>query len=193
MTFYSFAKFIVAVVLKPLYRIKVVGSENIPKEGSVLICSNHIDNLDPPVVGITSPRTVHFMAKEEIFHVPILKTILPKLHAFPVKRGMSDREALRKALKVLKEGNVLGLFPEGTRSKTGELGKGLAGAGFFALRSEATVLPCAIIGPYKKFQPLKVVYGEPIDFTQHRLEKISAEEATLLVMDSIKELIEKNR
>ncbi|MEA3319010.1 MAG: lysophospholipid acyltransferase family protein [Bacillota bacterium] len=193
MTFYSFAKFIVSVVLKPLYRIKVVGSENIPKEGSVLICSNHIDNLDPPVVGITSPRTVHFMAKEEIFHVPILKTILPKLHAFPVKRGMSDREALRKALKVLKEGHVLGLFPEGTRSKTGELGKGLAGAGFFALRSEATVVPCAIIGPYKKFQPLKVVYGEPIDFTQHRLEKISAEEATLLVMDSIKELIEKNR
>ncbi|NLP49554.1 lysophospholipid acyltransferase family protein [Bacillus sp. RO1] len=193
MTFYSFAKFIVSVVLKPLYRIKVVGSENIPKEGSVLICSNHIDNLDPPVVGITSPRTVHFMAKEEIFHVPILKTILPKLHAFPVKRGMSDREALRKALKVLKEGRVLGLFPEGTRSKTGELGKGLAGAGFFALRSEATVVPCAIIGPYKKFHPLKVVYGEPIDFTQHRLEKISAEEATLLVMDSIKELIEKNR
>ncbi|TYS68378.1 1-acyl-sn-glycerol-3-phosphate acyltransferase [Sutcliffiella horikoshii] len=193
MTFYSFAKFLVSVVLKPLYLIKVVGSENIPKEGSVLICSNHIDNLDPPVVGITSPRTVHFMAKEEIFHVPILKTILPKLHAFPVKRGMSDREALRNALKVLKEGRVLGLFPEGTRSKTGELGKGLAGAGFFALRSEATVVPCAIIGPYKKFQPLKVVYGEPIDFTQHRLEKISAEEATLLIMDTIKELIEKNR
>ncbi len=100
---------------------------------------------------------------------------------------------MRKALKVLKEGHVLGLFPEGTRSKTGELGKGLAGAGFFALRSEATIVPCAVIGPYKKFQPLKVVYGKPIDFTQHRLEKISAEEATLVVMDSIRELIEKNR
>ncbi len=86
MTFYSFAKFIVSVVLKPLYRIKVVGSENIPKEGSVLICSNHIDNLDPPVVGITSPRTVHFMAKEEIFHVPILKNDPSKASCFSGKK-----------------------------------------------------------------------------------------------------------
>jgi 1-acyl-sn-glycerol-3-phosphate acyltransferase len=193
MTFYSFAKFIVAVILKPIYRIKVIGSENIPKEGSVLLCSNHIDNLDPPVVGMTSPRTVHFMAKEEIFRVPILKTILPKVNAFPVKRGMSDREALRKALKVLKEGHVLGLFPEGTRSKTGELGKGLAGAGFFALRSDAAIVPCAVIGPYKAFKPLKVVYGKPINFDTARSEKISAEEATLLIMESIRELIEKNK
>lgn len=193
MTFYSFARFIVSVALKPLYRIKVVGQENIPKDGPVLLCSNHIDNLDPPVVGITSPRTVHFMAKEEVFRVPILKTILPKLHAFPVKRGMSDREALRTAIKVLKEGNLLGLFPEGTRSKTGELQKGLAGAGFFALRSEAVVVPCAIIGPYKAFQPLKVVYGKPIDFAEYRKEKVSAEEATLIIMNSIKELLEKNK
>ncbi|WP_417899993.1 lysophospholipid acyltransferase family protein [Bacillus haimaensis] len=193
MTWYSFAKFIVSVVLKPLYRIKVVGGENIPKEGPVLLCSNHIDNLDPPVVGITSPRTVHFMAKEEVFRVPILKTLLPKLHAFPVKRGMSDREALRTAIKVLKEGHLLGLFPEGTRSKTGELQKGLAGAGFFALRSEAVVVPCAIIGPYKAFQPLKVVYGKPIDFTEYRKEKVSAEEATLIIMNSIKDLLEKNK
>ena len=72
------------------------------------------------------------MAKEELFTVPILGKIMPLINAFPVKRGMSDREALRKGLGILKEGNVLGLFPEGTRSKTGELGEGLAGAGFFA-------------------------------------------------------------
>ncbi|WP_078380159.1 lysophospholipid acyltransferase family protein [Sutcliffiella halmapala] len=193
MNLYSFAKFIVSVVLKPVYRIKVIGKENIPKEGPVLLCSNHIDNLDPPVVGITSPRTVHFMAKEEIFKVPILKTILPRIHAFPVKRGMSDREALRNAIKILKEGNVLGLFPEGTRSKTGELQKGLAGAGFFALRTEAIIVPCAIIGPYKPFKALKVVYGKPVNFEELRKEKISAEEATMVIMNSIKELIEKNK
>ncbi|CAG9623515.1 lysophospholipid acyltransferase family protein [Sutcliffiella rhizosphaerae] len=193
MTFYSFAKFVVSVVLKPLYRIQIEGTENIPKEGAVLLCANHIDNLDPPIVGITSPRTVHFMAKEEVFRVPVLKTILPKVHAFPVKRGMSDREALRNALKVLKQGNVLGLFPEGTRSKTGELGKGLAGAGFFALRSESFVVPCAIIGPYKLFKPIRVIYGKPIDFTQYRVNKVSAEEATLIIMDSIREIIEKNK
>ncbi|WP_223703482.1 lysophospholipid acyltransferase family protein [Sutcliffiella deserti] len=193
MTLYSFAKFIVSIILKPIFRIKVIGAENMPNNGPVLLCSNHIDNLDPPVVGITAPRTVHFMAKEEVFKVPILKTILPKIHAFPVKRGMSDREALRSALKVLKEGNVLGLFPEGTRSKSGELQKGLAGAGFFALRSDAVVIPCAIIGPYKPFKSLKVVYGKPINFEEHRNNKISAEEATLIIMNSIKELLEKNK
>ena len=121
-------------------------------------------NLDPPTVGIAAPRQVHFMAKEELFSAPVLGKILPHINAFPVKRGMSDREALRKGLGVLKEGKVLGLFPEGTRSETGELGKGLAGAGFFALRSKAQIVPCAVIGPYKPFKRLKVVFGKPIEF-----------------------------
>jgi 1-acyl-sn-glycerol-3-phosphate acyltransferase len=159
-----------------------------------LLCSNHIDNLDPPVVGITAPRDVHFMAKEELFHVPILKKLLPSLHAFPVKRGMSDREALRKGLAILKEGKVLGLFPEGTRSKTGELGKGLAGAGFFALRTDAVVMPCAIIGPYKAFRKLKVVYGKPIDLKEYgKNQKLSAEQATEIIMEKIAELISQHK
>ena len=87
--------------------------------------------------------------------MPVLKMILPHVNAIPIKRGMSDRNALRKGLGVLKDGNVLGLFPEGTRSKTGELGEGLAGAGFFALRTEAKVVPCAVIGNYKPFQDYK--------------------------------------
>ena len=88
------------------------------------------------------------------------------MNAYPVKRGMSDREAFRNTLKILKSGKVVGMFPEGTRSKTGELGKGLAGAGFFALKGgDAVVVPCAIIGPYKAFRRLKVVYGKPLDLT----------------------------
>ncbi|WP_394579713.1 lysophospholipid acyltransferase family protein [Cytobacillus firmus] len=190
MNLYSFAKAAVYGVLKPIYRFEVFGKENFPKEGGVLLCSNHIDNLDPPVVGINAPRPVYFMAKEELFNVPVLGKILPDLNAFPVKRGMSDREALRKGLGILKEGNVLGLFPEGTRSKTGQLGKGLAGAGFFALRSEAHVVPCAIIGPYKAFSKLKVVYGKPIDMIELRERKASAEETTELIMSEIRKLIE---
>ncbi|MBX9972847.1 1-acyl-sn-glycerol-3-phosphate acyltransferase [Cytobacillus firmus] len=190
MNLYSFAKAAVYGVLKPIYRFEVIGKENFPAEGGVLLCSNHIDNLDPPVVGINAPRPVYFMAKEELFKVPVLGKILPDLNAFPVKRGMSDREALRKGLGILKEGNVLGLFPEGTRSKTGQLGKGLAGAGFFALRSEAHVVPCAIIGPYKAFSKLKVVYGKPIDMKELRERKASAEETTEMIMSEIRKLIE---
>lgn len=193
MTFYGFARGVVKIVLTPLYRVRVYGKEHFPKAGGVLLCSNHISELDPPVVGMTAPRPVHFIAKEELFEVPVLKTILPNINAIPIKRGMSDRNALRKGLAVLKDGNVLGLFPEGTRSKTGELGEGLAGAGFFALRTDAKVVPCAVIGSYKPFRTTKVIYGAPIDMEELRSKKASPEEVTKVIMAAIKELIVKNQ
>lgn len=189
MNLYPFGKFLISTIFYPLYRIKVTGKDNFPTEGGVLLCTNHIDNLDPPVVGITCPRTVHFMAKEELFKLPILKTVLPKVQAFPVKRGMSDRDAFRTTLKLLRGGKVVGMFPEGTRSKTGELGKGLTGAGFFALKGDAVVVPCAIIGPYKRFKRLHVVYGKPIDMSSYRENKSSAEEVTEVIMSEIQSLL----
>lgn len=192
-TFYSFARSVAASVFKPLYRVDVSGLEHFPKDGGVLLCTNHIHNFDPIIVGITAPRPVHFMAKEEIFKVPVLGNIVRNCNAFPVKRGMGDREALRAGLKVLKDGNVFGLFPEGTRSKTGEIGKGLSGAGFFALRTEAVVLPCAIIGPYKSLGKLRVVYGKPIAMDEIRSRKASAEEVTELIMSEIHKLIKESR
>ncbi|MCR8846961.1 1-acyl-sn-glycerol-3-phosphate acyltransferase [Rossellomorea sp. SC111] len=193
MNLYTFARGLVKSILSPLYRIEVKGLEHFPKDGGVLLCANHIDNLDPPVVGISAPRPVSFMAKEELFNLPVLGKLLPDLRAFPVKRGMSDREALRKGLKVLKQGDVLGLFPEGTRSKTGQIGKGLAGAGFFALRSEAYVVPCAIIGPYKPFRKLKVVFGAPIPMDSIREERLNAEKTTEIIMKHIEDLIHANQ
>ena len=189
MNLYPFGKALCSGILYPIYQFEVIGKENFPTDGGVLLCSNHISNLDPPTVGIAAPRQVHFMAKEELFSAPVLGKILPLINAFPVKRGMSDREALRKGLGVLKEGKVLGLFPEGTRSETGELGKGLAGAGFFALRSKAQIVPCAVIGPYKPFKRLKVVFGKPIEFDDYRKNKVSAEEATDIIMNEIGQLI----
>ncbi|MRH42385.1 1-acyl-sn-glycerol-3-phosphate acyltransferase [Aquibacillus halophilus] len=193
MSIYKFARGLVALALFPLYRVKVLGKENIPNNGPVIICSNHISNLDPLIVGITCPRNIYFMAKEELFSNKLLAGLLVRVHAFPIKRGMKDRNALRKGLGILEEGRTLGLFPEGTRSKSGELGQGLAGVGFFASRSEASIVPCAIIGPYKAFQPLKVVYGEPIDMEQLRANKTSAKEVTDSIMEEIKKLIENNR
>ncbi|MFD1862615.1 lysophospholipid acyltransferase family protein [Planococcus chinensis] len=190
MNLYAFGKALVKGALSPLYRFEVIGAENFPKEGGILLCANHIHALDPPVVGMTAPRTVHFMAKEELFKLPVLGPILPQVNAFPVKRGMSDREALRMALKILKGGDVVGLFPEGTRSTDGVLKKGLSGAGFFALRGNADVVPCAIIGPYKMFRKVKVVYGEPLRMEPFRERKASADEVTEQIMASIQALLD---
>ncbi|MCM3610925.1 1-acyl-sn-glycerol-3-phosphate acyltransferase [Planococcus sp. MERTA32b] len=192
MNLYTFGKALVKTALTPLYRFEVTGTEKFPEQGGILLCANHIHALDPPVVGMTSPRTVHFMAKEELFKVPVLGRILPQVNAFPVKRGMSDREALRSALKILKNGDVVGLFPEGTRSTDGVLKKGLSGAGFFALRGNADVMPCAIIGPYKPFRKVKVVYGDPVLMEPYRERKASVEEVTAVIMASIQKLLDEN-
>ena len=190
MNLYAIGKSLVKTTLHPLYRFEVLGLENFPKEGGVLLCSNHIHALDPPVVGMTAPRTVHFMAKEELFKLPVLGPILPKVNAFPVKRGMTDREALRTALKVLKSGEVVGLFPEGTRSTDGILKKGLSGAGFFALRGNADVVPCAIIGPYKMFRKVQIVYGKPILMEPFRERKASVDEVTEEIMSRIQDILD---
>lgn len=193
MNLYPFGKALCSALFYPLFRIKVIGSENFPKDGGILLCANHIDNYDPPVVGITCPRPVHFMAKEELFNVPVLKSVLPSVKAYPVKRGTGDREMFRRTIAILKAGNVVGLFPEGTRNTTGELGKGLAGAGFFALKGNVDVVPCAIIGPYKPLKQLKVVYGKPIDISPYRERRASADEVTAVIMEEIRKLIEKNK
>ncbi|WP_413380453.1 lysophospholipid acyltransferase family protein [Alkalihalobacillus sp. 1P02AB] len=192
MSIYELGKAFCRVFLSTAYKVNIKGKENIPDEGSVLLCCNHISNFDPPLLGSYIKRPIHYMAKQELFEKPILKSLLPRLKAFPVKRGMSDKQALRTAIQYLRDGEMLGLFPEGTRSKDGKLGKGLAGAGFFALRSNATVIPCAVIGPYQKFKPLQLVYGDPIPFDEHRQNKLTAEEATEVIMNEIQKLIDEH-
>lgn len=192
MDLYDFGRTLFYSYFKSLHRFEVVGAQNVPKQGGVLLCCNHTNNLDPPFLGVASPRPVHFMAKAELFDAPVLKSLLPRIHAFPVKRGAVDRKALRAGLKVLSDGKVMGLFPEGTRSRDGKLGKGFAGAGFFALRSSVQVVPCAILGGYRPFRKMTVVFGEPIDFSDLREGKASAVEATGKIMEAIGFLIERN-
>ncbi|GEN85383.1 lysophospholipid acyltransferase family protein [Oceanobacillus sp. FSL W8-0428] len=187
---YNFAKFIFTILFYPMYRIKVTGKHHIPKKGPVIICTNHTSNLDPPVVGTTASRTIHFMAKEELFNGKFLGGLLRRVHAFPVKRGLADRNALRGGLKILEEGETLGLFPEGTRSKDGKPGNPLPGVGFFALRSQAEVVPCVIISEYKLFRRTKVIYGKPMDVESFRKNKASAKEMSEGIMEEIRNLYE---
>ncbi|HEX6989754.1 MAG TPA: lysophospholipid acyltransferase family protein, partial [Bacillota bacterium] len=118
---YRAARFVFMLVFAVLYRWDVRGREHLPAQGPVLVCANHIHGWDPPLVGTVMTRPVFFMAKEELFRYPVLGTLLAKVGAFPVRRGTPDRRALKTALDLLASGKVVGLFPEGTRSRDGRL------------------------------------------------------------------------
>lgn len=192
MKLYRFFRGCFRLFFSTVYRWRVIGAENIPAEGPVILCSNHISLYDPPLVGCGIERQVHFMAKEELFHIPVISFFITKFGAFPVKRGAGDRSAIRNTLKLLADGKVLGIFPEGTRSKTGEVGTGLTGVAMFALKSDAVVIPVAIIGPYRLFRPITIVYGKPLDLSAQRSVKADSEtlkQTTEYIMQSIKALI----
>jgi 1-acyl-sn-glycerol-3-phosphate acyltransferase len=177
-----------------LYRWEVIGYHHVPAQGPLVLVSNHISNLDPPLLGSSAQRKVYFMAKEELFRFPLLRALIQSWGAFPVKRGAADRQSIRYAMNLLKEGEAIGVFPEGTRSKTGKLGKGLSGAALFALRSDAVVIPVAIVGPYRLFGKLKVVFGEPIDLSSFKEEGTSESlaKATEAMMASIQRLLDQH-
>lgn len=144
--FYRFACFGVRVLLRLLTRCRVDGLENVPREGPLLLAANHLSLVDPPVLGALLPRRVVFMAKEELFHVPVVGWAVSWYGAFPVKRGQADRQALRSAIAVLESGGVVGMFPEGTRSRSGTMSQAHSGAALLALTADARVLPVAIEG-----------------------------------------------
>lgn len=165
MTIYSFAKRIFRLQFR-LMGWKVQGAENMPTAGPVILAINHVSLWDPVVAACSVPRQVSFMAKEELFSIPILGSIFSKLGAFPVKRGQGDMNAIRQSLAVLKGGGVLGLFPEGTRSKTGEIQKGLPGMVLLMEKSQASVVPVKVSGTShlltKGWGKIAVVVGEPL-------------------------------
>jgi 1-acyl-sn-glycerol-3-phosphate acyltransferase len=126
--------------------VRAEGLELVPPTGPILVCSNHVSNLDPLLLGARIPRVVHAMAKAEMFRNPLVRTYLEWCNCFPVRRGQADRSAMRSALAVLGSGGALVLFPEGHRSPNQGLQAFEAGAGYIALRSRVQVVPCAVWG-----------------------------------------------
>lgn len=163
---YKIIRWIFNFVTYTLIGMKVYGEEHIPEKGPFIIVCNHASYFDPPLVG-TAVRhhLIHFMAKEELFRNPIMNWFLRYVYTFPVHRGRIDRRAVMESFRVLKQGEVLGIFPEGTSKNQGILGKFHDGFAGIAMKAGVPVLPVAVINTRslpKKKGPVCVVFGEPV-------------------------------
>ena len=167
-----------------LFRLRVEKIGDVPAEGPAIIIANHASTWDPPLAACGFKRPAHFMAKAELFKMPVLGFVLPRIKVFPVRRGTADRRAIKTALDVLQRGEVLALFPEGTRSKDGILKEAEPGAAMFALRSQAPVIPVALINTHRmlkkgsRFAPLTVRVGPPVDLSEFYGKKASSDVLT---------------
>lgn len=172
MFFKNIGRFIVKkailIYCKIVYRAEVIGTENIPKEGAYIFCGNHRNYLDPPLMVATSTRHLRFLGKEELKKNPFFRFLAMVFDGIYVKRDSKDIAALKTALKALKNGECIALFPEGTRNGMEKGEKVKEGAAFFALRSGAKVIPVGVSGGLKKFQKVTIKYGEPIDYSQYK-------------------------
>lgn len=175
MSFYGFARGVVKCFFRLIFRIKIEGIENIPKDGTFVICSNHKSLLDPPLLGSCLPIRMRFMAKEELFKNKLFGALITALGAFPVRRGTGDIGALRVAMNIVSGGENLAVFPEGGRSPEGHLRKGKSGAVLIAAKSKVNILPIGISGNYKLFSKVTVRVGAPIELGEYFDSKVNSE------------------
>ncbi|GMO55362.1 MAG: hypothetical protein Ta2C_10110 [Candidatus Endomicrobiellum trichonymphae] len=152
------------IMFSLFYRWHIEGAENIPQSGGAVIAPNHIGFFDSTLTGSAIKRPVHFMAKKELFDIPGFGWIIKQTNAFPVKRGMQDISAVRNAFSLLKSGCLLLVFPEGTRSKDGRIGKARAGAGMIACNTQVPLIPTKIenTNMMLKFKQIKIKFGKPV-------------------------------
>lgn len=160
------------------YRVKIIGLDNVPKEGAAILCANHVGEMDMFFIGYKVKRLVRYMAKSELFKIPILSPLIKFLGAFPVKRGKADVEAIKTALRLLDEGHIVGIFPEGTRlkNKKGKTVKAKPGAALLAQKSGAPILPVAVEGKYRPFSKIKIVFGKPFSLDLDKDKKYTNNE-----------------
>jgi 1-acyl-sn-glycerol-3-phosphate acyltransferase len=165
-----------------------------PLEGGLVVAANHFSWIDPPALGWASPRTLYFMAKVEAHRVPGLGQLMRSFGAFPVRRGESDRDAVRTMREIVRDGHALGMFAEGTRQRSGVPGPVQAGAAMVAINESAPLIPAAIYGSHEwrlgNFNPVSVAWGEPMTFEGLPRGGRGYKEASLEVEKKIRELWE---
>lgn len=195
---YGFFKYVLGPPSRVIFPQKFINRENIPKEGTYLVCCNHISYLDPFFLVVGHKRQICFMAKDELFHNKIIAWLLYRVGAFPVKRGSGDTDSIKHALNLLENGRLLGIFPEGTRGKGGELLKFKAGAAMLAYKTQFPILPASIyapkgVGPFKKHI---INFGKLITLEELGLKEGTTTEirgASRLLMERVAALIEESK
>ena len=188
---YSLSK----AIAKTFFRYRVVGAENIIENGPCIIAANHCSYLDPPLVGIACRRAIHYLARKSLLDLPVLGPILPELNVIPVDRKNADRSALMGAIRVVRHGGAVLIFPEGTRSADGELQPARPGLGMIAAKTGAPVVPVHVAGSYAAFPkgarmpkptPVEVRIGQPVCPTLRPSgERPDYEAVSLQVLDAI--------
>jgi len=181
------------------YRVERIDLDKVPRKGKFILCSNHISYIDPVIIGAYIPRCIYFMAKKELYNNKFLGSLVFFLNAFPVKRRTLDRSTISTSFDVLKDGNILGLFPEGTRSTDGVIRKGKKGMGFIAAYSKTPIIAVAISGdnkivqkPHKRifFPKIKLIAGEVID-VKDIVKKYNKKEAISIIVEKTMQEIER--
>ena len=183
MTFtYYFWYTLSKIAARFFFSLRIVHPERLIEVGPVILASNHQSYVDPPLVGICSKRDVYYLARKTLLDVPLLGNLLPHINVIPVDRDGNDMSALKKIIRLVRSGNGVVLFPEGTRSPDGLLQKGKQGIGLIIAKSQAPVQPMRIFGAHEAFPkgsgkiiaaPITVVVGEPIRFTREELDPAS--------------------
>ncbi len=186
----------------PLYKFmfhyKVNGKKNLPKKGAYIVACNHISNYDPLLVSMTQKRQIYYMAKAELFEKKFFAALIRELGAFPVERGAGDGKAINEAEEIVKDGRLLGIFIEGTRSKTGEFLRPKSGASMVAFQTKTSVIPVCITPKnktLKTFQKVTISWGKPLSLEELGLKNGTPAEfrnASRRIMDEIKLLRERD-
>lgn len=192
MSLYPFVKVLVKTIFKILFKVTIVGKENVPQEGNGVLCCNHISNFDPLTMAVYLDRLPRYIAKKELFQNKILGALLRNLQAFPIDRqAVMDMKAFKTAINVLKGGELLGIFAEGTRVKEGEDKAAKAGVAMFALKGDAPVIPVAISGSYRFRSEIRIEFGKPMTLEEYRGARITTdmmEEVTEKIMGRVREM-----
>lgn len=192
MSFYNFMLKLFSIFSRTFFKFEVIGAENIPSEGNLIIAANHKSNLDPIFVAsaVNKKRKMTAIAKEELFKNKILAKILNKVEIIPINRQNPGLGTIKRILKYIKNDYALVMFPEGTRSKTDDFNNAKAGLSLFATKAKAEIVPCTIYSSYKLFKPAKIYFGKPISLEEYYKQKLTSEDHERIsgeVMDIIKQ------